>query len=116
MKGVIIAVLVVLAIVQVMVRPIEAFDCGDIGLKVIWCAPYLTGYEVQPSFECCNGVKIIKTMLATRDDKIQICNCLKWAVTNYRSPEIKDAPLAALPVKCGTTLPYTISKNMDCDK
>ncbi|KAF5177443.1 Non-specific lipid-transfer protein [Thalictrum thalictroides] len=114
MKGVIISVLVVLAMVQVIVKPIEALICGDIANEVLLCSPYLTGSVVQPSSECCNGVKQIKTMLVTRDDKHQMCNCLKWAVSNYH--DIKDEALAALPAKCDTTLPYTISKNMDCDK
>ncbi|KAF5187717.1 Non-specific lipid-transfer protein, partial [Thalictrum thalictroides] len=113
MKGVIICVLVVLAMVQVMVKPIEAFTCGDLAMKVMACAPYVTGFADQPSPECCNGVKQIKAMMVTKDDTREMCKCLKIAASAY--PKIKDAALAALPDKCGAPLPFTISKNMDCN-
>ncbi|KAF5197770.1 Non-specific lipid-transfer protein [Thalictrum thalictroides] len=115
MKGVIASVLVVLAImVQVMVEPIEAFTCGELAMKVMPCAPYVTGSAVQPSPECCNGVKTLKSMMVTKDDTREMCKCLKAAASAY--PSIKDEAIAALPDKCGAPLPFTISKNMNCDK
>ncbi|PIA34124.1 hypothetical protein AQUCO_03900205v1 [Aquilegia coerulea] len=113
MKLVIISVLVVLSMVQVIVKPIEAFNCAEIAMKVTSCAPFVIGSAVQPSPECCNGVKQLKAMMVTKNDKREICNCLKIAASAY--PKLKDAAIAALPAKCGAPLPFTISKNMNCN-
>ncbi|PIA30427.1 hypothetical protein AQUCO_05500001v1 [Aquilegia coerulea] len=114
MKGVmIISVLVVFSMVQVIVKPIEAFTCVELAMKVIPCASFVIGSAVQPSPECCNGVKQLKTMLVTRNDKRAMCNCLKMAASAF--PKLKDEAITSLPAKCGAPLPFTISKNMNCD-
>ncbi|PIA34125.1 hypothetical protein AQUCO_03900206v1 [Aquilegia coerulea] len=111
MKGVIIGFLVVLCMVEVMVEPVEAYTCGDVKTKIIPCGPYITGETPIPSPVCCHEVKQFKTMGVTSR---HICICLKAVRSAY--PDLKEAAVAALPVKCGITLPFTISKNIDCNK
>ncbi|KAF5197771.1 Non-specific lipid-transfer protein [Thalictrum thalictroides] len=112
MKGVmIIGFLLVVCMVEVMFKPIEAFSCEDVTKKVTPCYPYATGAAPEPSPVCCNGVKQLKTMGAT---SYELCNCLKTITSTY--PNLKNAAVVALPTICGVSFPFTVSKTVDCNK
>ncbi|KAF5187361.1 Non-specific lipid-transfer protein [Thalictrum thalictroides] len=110
MKGVILGVIVVLA----MVLPRQAFNCMDVTKSLVQCSSYVIGPAHEPSKPCCDGVKQLKAMAVTGDDKRQICSCCKNAASHYGA-KLKNDAVTALPAKCGAPLPFTISKSFDCD-
>ncbi|XP_059310662.1 non-specific lipid-transfer protein A-like [Lycium ferocissimum] len=67
----------------------------------------------NPSKACCKGVKDIHK-LATKQDHIAVCNCIKATVIEV--VYIIPSRIAEVPKKCG--LPYNvppIHKNFDCN-
>ncbi|KAF5200442.1 hypothetical protein FRX31_009970 [Thalictrum thalictroides] len=112
MKGVMIIGLLVMLSMVLMVKPIEAITCPGVGPMVRSCMNYLVGITDNLSRICCGRMWKIKTMMVTTDDKRQMCNCLKRTASGQK---IKEAAIAALPARCGLLLPFTISKNMNCD-
>ncbi|KAI3867072.1 hypothetical protein MKW92_032426 [Papaver armeniacum] len=73
--------------------------------------PYLVGSASHPVTACCDGVKQIKVLATTTDEKSQACSCVKDAVNKCQN--IKKDAASRLPTKCGVTLAYPISKNID---
>ncbi|KAI3887340.1 hypothetical protein MKX03_002744 [Papaver bracteatum] len=108
-----VCVVVVLAMVQLMVQPSQAFTCADVDKSLVQCMPYLVGSAPQPVTACCDGVKQIKGMATTTDEKRQACSCVKDAANKYQN--IKEDAASGLPTKCGVPLSYPISKNIDCN-
>ncbi|RZC72414.1 hypothetical protein C5167_035597 [Papaver somniferum] len=113
MMKVYVCVVVVLAMVQLMVEPSQAFTCSDVDKSLVQCMPYLVGSAPQPVTACCDGVKQIKGMATTTDEKRQACGCVKDAANKYQN--IKEDAASGLPTKCGVPLSYPISKNIDCN-
>ncbi|KAA8515854.1 hypothetical protein F0562_019033 [Nyssa sinensis] len=112
MKGVVISMIVVLAMIQFMVKPGQAISCGQVDASLAPCVPYLTGGG-NPAPACCDGVKNIKGMAATTADRRAACNCVKDAANRYSN--LKDDAAQALPAKCGVQMNIPISKSTNCD-
>ncbi|KAI3938107.1 hypothetical protein MKW98_018663 [Papaver atlanticum] len=113
MMKVFFCVVVVLAMAHVMVEPSQAtFTCTDVDKCLVQCMPYLVGTATVPASACCDGVKQIKGMAITVEDKRQACGCVKDAANKYQN--IKEDAASGLPTKCGVPLSYPISKNIDC--
>ncbi|PIA34117.1 hypothetical protein AQUCO_03900198v1 [Aquilegia coerulea] len=110
MKRVFLGVIVVLA----MVMPRQAFTCMDVTKSLVQCSTYVIGSAPEPPKPCCDGVKQLKAMAVTTNDKRQICACCKDAAFRY-GDKLKNDAVTALPAKCGAPLPFTISKNFDCN-
>ncbi|KAF9589673.1 hypothetical protein IFM89_026928 [Coptis chinensis] len=108
-----VCVALVLAMIQVMVSPGQAFTCVDVDKCLMQCIPFLTGGANEPGDSCCAGVKQIKGMAVSTDEKRQACTCAKQAAIHYQN--IKDDAVGALPTKCGTPLSFPITKNINCD-
>ncbi|KAI3962934.1 hypothetical protein MKW92_006191 [Papaver armeniacum] len=68
--------------------------------------------QLWPAPGCCAGVKQIKAMTTTTEDRRQACGCVKDAANKYRN--IKEDAASGLPAKCDAPLDYPISKNIDC--
>uniref|UniRef100_A0A5B7CET5 Non-specific lipid-transfer protein n=1 Tax=Davidia involucrata TaxID=16924 RepID=A0A5B7CET5_DAVIN len=111
MKGVAIALLVVLAMVELMARPGQAIDCGQVDAALAPCMPYLTG-SGSPSGPCCDGARNLKSMTPTKADRQAVCNCAKEAAARYQN--IKDDAAQQLPQKCGVQTNIPISRTTDC--
>ncbi|KAJ4827097.1 hypothetical protein Tsubulata_042875 [Turnera subulata] len=60
MKGAVMSVLVVLAMVQFMAKPGEAITCGEVNSYLVACLPYLSGQVAAPPAPCCAGVSKLK--------------------------------------------------------
>ncbi|XWS32428.1 hypothetical protein CRYUN_Cryun23aG0158500 [Craigia yunnanensis] len=115
MKSVIISALVVLAMVQLMVKPGEAdVSCQEVDNSLAACVPYLTSGSGNPSTPCCTGVANIKAMAVTTADKQAACNCVKDAAAHI--PAIKEDAAASLPAKCNVQVSFPISKSTNCQK
>ncbi|KAK3009942.1 hypothetical protein RJ639_012114 [Escallonia herrerae] len=58
MKAAVISVIVVLAMVQLMVKPGQAINCGQVDASLAPCLTYLRQGGTPPA-QCCNGVRTI---------------------------------------------------------
>ncbi|XP_019462515.1 PREDICTED: non-specific lipid-transfer protein 1-like [Lupinus angustifolius] len=103
---------VVLMCMAVVAAPIaQAITCGQVVGNLAPCITYLrSGGAVPPS--CCGGVKSLVSSAQTTADKRTVCGCLKSAVGAI--PNYNDANAAALPGKCGVSVPYKISVSTNC--
>ncbi|KAJ9171188.1 hypothetical protein P3X46_014584 [Hevea brasiliensis] len=99
MKGIVISVLVVVALVQFMGMQGEAVDCGQVNSSLAPCIPFLTGGDASPSPACCAGIKNLQALAPTTADKRAARECVKTAAARY--PNIQDAAATSLPQKCG---------------
>ncbi|KAJ4710669.1 Non-specific lipid-transfer protein [Melia azedarach] len=111
MKGAVISMLVLVAIVQMMVKPGEAVTCGQVDASLAPCIPYLTAGGT-PAAACCDGVKNLKTITPTTADRRAACDCVKAAAARY--PSIKQDAASSLPQKCGVQMDIPISKTTNC--
>ncbi|KAK4414592.1 Non-specific lipid-transfer protein 1 [Sesamum alatum] len=114
MKGGIVAVLAVFAIVLLTVQPGQAVTCGQVDAALVPCVSYLTGHGDSPSPACCAGVKAVKGMAQTTADKRASCACVKAAANRYA--DLKDSAAQSLPTKCGVQMDIPVSRTVDCDK
>ncbi|GMN64123.1 hypothetical protein TIFTF001_033199 [Ficus carica] len=78
------------------------------------CVSYLkTKGAETPSDDCCKGADAVVAAAKTKDDKQAACECIKTAAKAIKANEGKaKAPLT----KCKVSLPYNISRSMDCSK
>ncbi|KAL5710031.1 hypothetical protein ACHQM5_020644 [Ranunculus cassubicifolius] len=87
-----------------------AVSCGYVISTLTPCIPYLRGGG-PPSRPCCGGVKALIGAARTTPDRQQICGCLKQAASAIGGD---GNNAASLPGKCGVSIPYKISPNIDC--
>ncbi|CAI9116892.1 OLC1v1018173C1 [Oldenlandia corymbosa var. corymbosa] len=111
MKGFIVAMLAVLAVVQMMSEPAQAVTCPEVAGHLAPCVNYLTAGG-KPGRECCQGVEDLIASVKTQADKRAACNCVKAAATTL---PVRDEAAQALPSQCGVTLDIPISKNVNCE-
>ncbi|GFP83245.1 non-specific lipid-transfer protein 1 [Phtheirospermum japonicum] len=111
--------LVLIAAAAVLPPLIEAapaapkISCGTVTSTLAPCFEYVLGGGQVP-VNCCAGVKSLYKAASTTADRRNVCTCLK-SVTSSASPTaVKNAK--ALPGKCGVSLPYIISPEIDCNK
>uniref|UniRef100_A0A803MHX6 Non-specific lipid-transfer protein n=1 Tax=Chenopodium quinoa TaxID=63459 RepID=A0A803MHX6_CHEQI len=88
-----------------------ALTCSTVTKDIAQCISYLKGGD-SPSDACCSGVKTLKSLASTPEDKKTACNCLKTAAASVSGLDATKA--AALPGKCGVSIPYSISPQTDC--
>ncbi|XP_058751619.1 non-specific lipid-transfer protein 1-like [Vicia villosa] len=88
-----------------------AISCGQVSNSLAPCIRYLqNGGAVSPS--CCYGVKGLVNAARTVADRRATCGCLKSAAAALKGLNVGYA--AALPGKCGTSIPYEISPSINC--
>ncbi|KAK3004482.1 hypothetical protein RJ639_020078 [Escallonia herrerae] len=68
MKAAVISVIVVLAMVQLMVKPGQAINCGQVDASLAPCLTYLR-QGGNPPPQCCDGVRTITGMATTPQTK-----------------------------------------------
>ncbi|GFQ07482.1 non-specific lipid-transfer protein a [Phtheirospermum japonicum] len=107
MKGGVVAVIAIVAIFSLVVRPGRAVTCPQVDAALAPCISYLTGHE-GPSPPCCAGVKAVKGMAQTTADKRTCCSCVKAAANRYA--DLKDDIAQSLPSKCGVQLDIPVSR------
>ncbi|XP_060218971.1 non-specific lipid-transfer protein 1-like [Lycium barbarum] len=113
MKVVAVIVLVALAMVQLtMARRSGGVTCGQVDATLAPCVPFLT-QGGEPGAACCSGVKTLKGMAQSIDERRTACNCVKAAANRYTN--LKDDAAQALPGKCGVALDIPISRTTNCD-
>ncbi|KAK6240107.1 hypothetical protein QUC31_005576 [Theobroma cacao] len=99
MKGGVISVLVVLAMVQIMVKPgVQAtVTCQQVDDALEPCVPFLTSRAGHPTAACCDGVGRLQKIAQTPTDKQEVCTCAKDAAA--RLPAVKEDAAASLPAE-----------------
>ncbi|KAG4186683.1 hypothetical protein ERO13_A08G058800v2 [Gossypium hirsutum] len=113
MKGVVISVLVVLAMVRLMVRLGEAtISCEEVVNIVRPCAPYIMTGIGSSTIACCNGLDQLRKSATTTADKQQACQCAKDAAAGFLM--LNEQVSASLPTLCKRHIDFPISKNINC--
>ncbi|KAL6616292.1 hypothetical protein ACP70R_038562 [Stipagrostis hirtigluma subsp. patula] len=90
-----------------------AVSCATVYNTLMPCLPYVQqgGMVPQP---CCGGIRSLLSQANNTPDRRTICGCLK-NVANGASGGTYIDRAAALPSKCGVSLPYKISPNVNCN-
>ncbi|KAI3444790.1 hypothetical protein Pfo_001455, partial [Paulownia fortunei] len=110
MKGGVVAVIAVLAVISLVLQPGHAVTCGQVDAALVPCISYLTGHGGDsPSPACCSGVKAVKGMAQTTADKRACCGCVKAAANRYA--DLKDEAAQSLPTKCGVQMDIPVSRS-----
>jgi len=89
-----------------------AISCGQVTGDLAACIPYLRGGSAAPTTACCNGVRALNNAAKTTPDRQAACNCLKQAAGAISG--LNNGAAAALPGKCGVSIPYKISTSTNC--
>ncbi|XP_052171926.1 non-specific lipid-transfer protein 1-like [Diospyros lotus] len=88
-----------------------AISCGQVRSTLAPCISYLENGGA-PTGKCCSGVAALNNAAKTTPDRQQACKCLQQAAVSI--PAIKENFAAALPGKCGVSIPYKISRSTNC--
>ncbi|XP_047051565.1 non-specific lipid-transfer protein 1-like [Lolium rigidum] len=94
-------------------RAAVAINCGQVDSAVGPCLPFARG-GAGPSTQCCNGVKSLHNQARSTFDRQTACNCLKGIAARFHDLNLANA--AAIPSRCGVSIPYTISPSIDCSR
>ncbi|KAK4396026.1 Non-specific lipid-transfer protein 3 [Sesamum angolense] len=114
------AMCLVLAVTMVVVAlsppPADAaISCSTVANDLYPCINYVMyGGAGAPPATCCSGIKTLYNQATTTADRQAVCGCLK-SVAGKANPTIIGTA-AALPGKCGVSIPYEISPSTDCSK
>ncbi|KAK4364979.1 hypothetical protein RND71_016337 [Anisodus tanguticus] len=93
-----------------------AISCNTVYSKLMPCLSYLMGGSKQASpAGCCSGIQSLYTVASTTADRQGVCSCLKSGAASLGS-SIDTNKAETLLSKCGVTVPYKISPNIDCSK
>ncbi|XP_058767304.1 non-specific lipid-transfer protein 2-like [Vicia villosa] len=107
---------VVLVMCMVVIAPMAEGDisCADVIKEFSSCLTYLEAPDnASPSTQCCGGVKKLLDAATTTADRQAACKCLKSAAGSISKLNTNNA--AALPGKCGVSIPYKISTSTNCN-
>ncbi|KAJ3669395.1 hypothetical protein LUZ60_011345 [Juncus effusus] len=89
----------------------NAITCGQVATNIAPCMSYARSGQGSPSAGCCSGVKALNSMAKTGTDRQTACKCIKQLAGG-----VNAAAAAAIPGKCGVSIPYAISTSTDCSK
>lgn len=90
-----------------------AVSCSTVASDLSPCINYvLYGGAAAPPVTCCEGIKSLYNQASATADRQAVCSCLKSVASSATPTIITNA--AALPSKCGVSIPYKISPSTDC--
>ncbi|KAL6906007.1 hypothetical protein ACP4OV_003608 [Aristida adscensionis] len=90
-----------------------AITCGQVGSALSPCIAYATGRGTLTP-RCCTGVRSLNSAARTGGDRQAACRCLKSLAGSVG--KLNMATVAAIPGKCGVSVPFPISMSTDCNK
>ncbi|KAL6853762.1 hypothetical protein ACP4OV_019791 [Aristida adscensionis] len=90
-----------------------AVTCSTVYNTLMPCLPYVQSGGMVPT-ACCGGIRSLLNEAGSTPDRRTICGCLK-NVANGASGGTYIDRAAALPSKCGVSLPYKISAKVNCN-
>uniref|UniRef100_A0A0D9WHQ0 Non-specific lipid-transfer protein n=1 Tax=Leersia perrieri TaxID=77586 RepID=A0A0D9WHQ0_9ORYZ len=90
-----------------------ALTCSTVYNTLLPCLPYVqSGGDVPAA--CCGGIRSVVAAARTTADRRTACICLKNVAAGAAGgPYISRA--AALPGRCGVSVPFKISPNVNCN-
>lgn len=90
-----------------------ALSCSTVYSTLMPCLGYVQSGGTVPA-ACCSGIQSLVSGARATADRRAICTCLKNVAAGAAGgPYISRA--AGLPGKCGVSLPFKISANMNCN-
>ncbi|CAL4953894.1 unnamed protein product [Urochloa decumbens] len=94
-----------------------AMSCTTVYNTLMPCLPFVQMGGAMPPQPCCGGIRSLLQQANTTPDRRAICGCLKNVASSAAggSSGTYIDRAAALPGKCGVTLPYKISTNVNCN-
>ncbi|KAL6569620.1 hypothetical protein OROMI_014134 [Orobanche minor] len=108
-------VLCVIFSVLIITKPtLSVPSCAEVVMDLAPCLRFLQGRSNSPTVQYCDGVKALKSIEKTKEDRVAACNCGKQALSLY---DYDPNKLPLLPEQCSVdfNLP-AIDKNFDCSK
>ncbi|XP_007033545.2 PREDICTED: non-specific lipid-transfer protein [Theobroma cacao] len=90
-----------------------AITCSQVSSYLAPCIPYLRGSGGAVPSNCCSGIKNLNGAAQTSQDRKAACGCIKNAAGSISG--INYALASQMPSKCGVSIPYQISPNIDCN-
>ena len=91
-----------------------AISCSTVYNTLMPCLPYVQMGGAMPPQPCCGGIRSLLAQANNTPDRRAICGCLK-NVANGASGGPYVTRAASLPSKCGVSLPYKISTDVNCN-
>ncbi|XP_019175682.1 PREDICTED: non-specific lipid-transfer protein 2B-like [Ipomoea nil] len=85
--------------------------CDTVNTDLGPCGSYVL-IGIGPSSDCCNGLKSLLSAASTQTDRQTVCSCLKSLASSVNDAQLARA--ASIPDKCDATIPFTISRDVDC--
>ncbi|KAL8038962.1 hypothetical protein ABFX02_10G004400 [Erythranthe guttata] len=89
-----------------------AISCGTVASTLSPCINFVLYGGPTPPTSCCEGIKTLYNEATATADRQAVCSCLKSVASSATPAIISNA--AALPGKCGVSIPYKISPSTDC--
>ncbi|CAN6327866.1 unnamed protein product [Urochloa humidicola] len=110
----VVAVAAALLLLAAAARPAGAvLSCSTVYSTLMPCLGYVLSGGTVPR-ACCSGIQSLVSEARTTPDRRAICTCLKNVAAGAAGgPYISRA--AGLPGRCGVSLPYKLSPNMNCN-
>ncbi|KAL2938083.1 Non-specific lipid-transfer protein 2B [Bienertia sinuspersici] len=90
-----------------------AINYGLVSENLELCVGFLENGQ-GPTAASCNGVRTLKNLATTTQDRRTACRCMKSAATAF--PGIDPKNTAALPSKCGVSFPGSVGPQTDCSE
>jgi len=90
-----------------------ALSCSTVYNTLMPCLGYVQSGGAVPR-ACCSGIQSLLSEARTTPDRRAVCTCLKNVAAGAAGgPYISRA--AGLPGRCGVSLPYKLSPNINCN-
>jgi hypothetical protein len=117
MRAAAVALAVVLLAAALVAAPAPAsaaITCGQVASSLAPCIPYATGNANSMPSGCCGGVRSLNSAARGSADRQAACRCLKSLAGTIK--KLNMGTVAAIPGKCGVSVPFPISMSTDCNK
>ncbi|TVU36645.1 hypothetical protein EJB05_18587 [Eragrostis curvula] len=92
-----------------------AVSCATVYSNLMPCLGYVQSGSAMPTPSCCGGIRSLLSQANNTPDRRTVCNCLKNVANGASGSSNYITRAAGLPGKCGVTLPYKISANVNCN-
>jgi hypothetical protein len=92
-----------------------AMSCSTVYSTLMPCLPFVQMGGAMPPQPCCGGIRSLLAQADNTPDRRTICGCLKNVANGANGSGTYISRAAALPSKCGVSLPYKISTNVNCN-
>jgi hypothetical protein len=92
-----------------------AMSCTTVYNTLMPCLPFVQMGGAMPPQPCCGGIRSLLQQANNTPDRRAICGCLKNVANSAGGSSTYIDRAAALPSKCGVSLPYKISTSVNCN-